>query len=517
MANQRIGIMQIRQLLHLKIRGESNRSISRLLGIHRNTINEYVRQLKATGQTFEALQQLDDCSLEGFFPGVSTTDKDRYQTLSSYFPYFRKELKKIGCTRLTLWQEYLNRHPDGYRSSQFNEHLNRWLTTVDGSGKLVHKAADKLYVDYAGKKLFYVDPATAEQIEVEVFVATLPCSGYTYVEATRSQKREDFIDSMNNCLTFMGGVSRSIVVDNLKSAVTKGSKYEPVLNKTFAGFALHYGCSINPTRTYSPQDKALVENAVNLVYQRIFYPLSRQVFFSLAELNKAIRGLLDDYNDRMFSQIKMTRRQQFYDIEKDQLLPLPAQPYELRYYKIATVQKMGHVYLSPDKHYYSVPHRYIGKKVEVQYNTKTIEVFYARERIATHKRDPRPGRYTTIAGHMKSTHKFYNDWSPEFFQKWAHKYGKDVEYYIKGLIKQAAYPEVAYKQCMGVLQLVKDYPVERLQAAVIRARQYPRFSYSIVRDILKNNMDLEQQLFDTTNPSPAIPEHNNIRGSQYYS
>ncbi len=517
MANQRIGIMQIRQLLQLKIRGESNRSISRLLGIHRNTINEYVRLLKATGRSYEVLGQLDDRSLEELFPGVSTTDKDRYQTLSSYFPYFRKELKKVGCTRLTLWREYLSRHPDGYRSSQFNEHLNRWLQQVDGSGKLVHKAGDKLYVDYTGKKLFFVDMETGEQIEVEVFVATLPCSGYTYVEATPSQKGEDFIDSMNNCLKFMGGVPRSIVVDNLKSAVTKGSKYEPVLNKTFSDFALHYGCSINPTRTYCPQDKALVENAVKLVYQRIFYPLSKQIFFSLTELNKAIAELLEDYNDRMFSQIKLTRRQQFHDIEKEELLPLAAQPYELRYYKIATVQKMGHVYLSADRHYYSVPHRFIGKKVEVQYNTKTVEVFYAKERIATHRRDPRPGRYTTISKHMKSTHRFYNDWSPEFFQKWARKYGEDVEYYIKGLIQQATYPEVAYKQCMGILQLVKDYPVDRLQSAVIRARQYPYFSYSTVRDILKNNMDLEQDLFQATTKTTTIPEHDNIRGSQYYT
>lgn len=515
MANKRIGIMNIRQILQLKIRGESNRSIAELLGKNRNTINDYVRLLNATGHSLEELSGFDDQSLDALFPGVTTTEKVRYETLSSYFPYFRKELKKVGCTRLSLWEEYLSRHPDGYRSSQFNEHLNRWLKKVEGSGKLVHKAGDKLYVDYTGKHLSYVDAETGERIEVEVFVAMLPCSGYTFVEASPSQKREDFIDSMNNCLRFMGGVPKSIVVDNLKSAVTKGSKYEPILNKTFSDFALHYSCSINPTRTYAPQDKALVESAVSLVYQRIFYPLSKHTFFSLAELNQAIAELLVEYNDKKFSQINISRRQQFVDIEKDALIELPSTPYDLRNYKLVTAQKIGHVYLSADKHYYSIPHRFIGKKVELQYNTKSVEIFYKKERIASHIRDKRPGRYTTVKDHMKSTHKFYNDWSPEFFQSWARKYGEDVESYIKGLINQAKYPEVAYKQCMGVLQLVKDYPVERLQGAVVRAREYPRFSYNIVRDILKNNVDLQQNLFDTT--PPVIPDHCNIRGNEYYN
>lgn len=515
MSSKRIGIMNVRQLIQLKRREESNRSVSLLIGIHRNTVNEYVQMLRASGQSYEELMELSDKALSDLFPQLNTTDKDRYDTLSSYFAYFRKELKKTGCTRLTLWKDYLGRHPDGYQSSQFNEHLHRWLKRVEGSGKLNHKAGDKLYIDYTGKKLFYIDRSTGEQIEVEVFVAILPCSGYTYVEASPSQRREDFIDSMNNCLNHLGGVPKSLVPDNLKSAVTKGSKYEPILNKTFAGFGLHYQCSINPTRTYSPQDKALVENAVNLVYQRIFYPLNKQTFFSLQELNAQISKLLEQYNDYLFSQLKTSRRQQFEEIEKAALAPLPAQAYELRYYKILTVQKMGYIYLSDDKHYYSVPHRYLGKKVELQYTNCTIEVFYRKERITSHKRNYQPGQYTTITDHLSSTHKFYSEWSPEFFHKWARRYGTDVESYIKGLIDQATYPETAYKQCMGVLQLVKEYSSERLGKACKRAIQYPRFGYGIVKDILKNKMDMESDLF--TDPDTVlIPKHDNIRGAKYY-
>jgi len=171
--------------------------------------------------------------------------------------------------------------------------------------------------------------------------------------------------------------------------------------------------------------------------------------------------------------------------------------------------------LSDDKHYYSVPHKYIGKKVEVQYTTRCVEAFYSNERIAVHARDYSPGRYTSIADHLSSSHRFVAKWSPDFFKKWARNYGTEVEYYIIGLINQADYPETAYKQCMGVLSLAKEYDGYRLRKACTRARQYPRFSYRMVKDILKNNMDAEPDLFSdpTTN---LIPKHDNIRGPGYY-
>ena len=515
MSAKRIGIMNVRKIIQLKERGESNRSISHLTGIHRNTVNDYVHQFEATGQTYEELQKWTDKELFDLFPQSGTKDNHRYETLQNYFPYFLKELKKVGCTRLTLWREYLIKHPDGYQLSQFNDYLRKWLKRVNGSGKLQHKAGDKLYVDYSGKKLHYQDKETGEQVEVEVFVAILPCSGYTFVEASRSQRRGDFIDSMNNCLDFLGGVPKSLVTDNLKSAVTKGSKYEPILNKTFSGLGLHYKCSINPTRTYSPQDKALVEGAVKLVYQRIFYQLNKQTFFSISEINKQIAVLLKEYNNYLFSQLKTTRRQQFLEIEKEALLPLPAQRYELRNYKSLTVHPMGYFYLSDDKHYYSVPHRLIGKKVEVQYTTRSIEAFYGKERVAIHARNYDAGKYTSIPDHLSSSHNFVAKWSPDFFQKWARRYGVDVENYIKGLIDQADYPETAYKQCLGILSLVKDYEPQRLGKACIRAKQYPYFGYRIVKDILKNNMDMEPDLFTPTSET-VIPEHENIRGQAYY-
>jgi len=513
MAFKRIRIMDIRQLLQLKSDGISNRKTSKLIGIHRNSINRYVRLFKAIGKSYEELMSLTDKELTELFPPPQTLDRSRYEGLSARFEYYRQELKKPGCTRQVLWKDYLLKNPSGYSYTQFNEHLNRWFRQVKSSGKMIHRAGDKIYIDYAGKKLSYTDRTTGEVIEVEVFVGILPCSNYTFVEASPSQKLEDFIASANNCLRYFGGVPKAIVPDNLKSAVSKGSKYEPVLNKTFKDFALHYGCVINPTRTYSPQDKALVEGAVKLVYQRIFYPLSQMTFFSLKDLNTEIAKQLKIYNDYIMTNIQVSRKQQFSAIEASFLSELPPNNYEIRHYKRATVQKMGYVFLSCDKNYYSVPYRYIGKKVEVSYNRQTVDIQYNRERIATHKRNFQPGQYNTNKDHLSSTHKFYQQWSPDFFLKLARPYGNAVVDYLQKLIESKNYPEIAYKQCLGILSLGKSFGKERLNNACKRGLSSSRYGYRIVKTILENKMD---SINPEAKPKQDIAAHPNIRGAAYY-
>lgn len=515
MAAKRIEIMDIRQIIRLKLEGHSNRKIAGLTGIHRNSVNSQVQQLLACDKPFSALLLLSDVDLAVLFASNGTIQKDRYEELSKHFEYFRRELKKTGCTKQVLWHKYLNENPQGYSYTQFCEHLNRWLKQLKGSGKLIHKAGDKLYVDYTGKKLHWVEKTSGELISVEVFVAILPCSGYTFVEASRSQQLPHFIGSMNNCLRFFGGSPQAIVPDNLKSAVTKGSKYEPTLNKSFKDFALHYGTIINPTRTYSPQDKALVEGAVKLVYQRIFYPISQMVFFSLAELNQEIKLRLEVYNDYLLSQLKLSRRQQFLTIEQPSLLPLPAQSYELKSYRRATVQKMGYVFLSSDKNYYSVPFRFIGKKVEVSYDRQTVSVSYHNERIASHPRSYKPGAYVTISAHLSSSHQFYQNWSPDYFARLARPHGDQVEAYLRALIQSKAYPEVAYKQCLGILSLSKKFDSQRLNNACARGLGLSRYGYHIIQNILINKMDLVDQQIPPQQ-EPIIAVHPNIRGAAYY-
>ena len=512
MARKRVEIMLLKQLLLLKSQGRSNRRCEQELGIHRNTVNYYVQLFSSCGLSYQELLSKDEASLKEFFPHRRIYDEDRYNNLSAYFTYFQKELKKPGCTREVLWKAYLEKHPDGYRYSQFNEHFNRWLNKVKISGKLTHKAGDKMYVDYTGKKLNIVNKQTGEIEELEVFVAILPASQYTYVEASRSQKKDDFIGSMNRALSYFGGVPKSIVTDNLKSAVKKSSKYEAVLNKSFRDFALHYQTTINPTRAYSPQDKALVEGAVKLVYQRIFYPLSKMTFFSIEDINTAIKKLLKDYNNYEMSRIESSRKEQFIGIEKPFLGALPATIYEIKEYRRAKVQKMGFIYLSKDKNYYSVPYRYIGQHVEVQYNSDTVEIYYQSDRIATHKRSYRKGAYIKQDKHLSSSHKFYQDWSPEYFKKLAASIGVDVQAYISKLLEQNTYPEVVYKQCLGIIHLKSEYP-ERLNFACRMALNQPRYGYHIIKNILINKMDIEnKKLHDIR----QIEAHKNIRGKDYY-
>ena len=513
MAGQRINIMEVRTLISLKQKGWSNRKIAAHIKVNRKTVDSYISRFKALELSCEELLQLQDVELLELFTEDSQTEKERYETLARYFSYFEKELLKPGCTLAVLHQEYWLKHPDGYRYTQFCWHIRQWKRRTEPSGKLIHKAGEKLFVDFCGDKLTYIDKTTGELVEVEVFIAVLPCSQYTFVMAVPSQKREHLILCLICCLRWLGAVPQAIVSDNLKSAVSKAHKYAPLINKTLADFALFYGCAIDPARPYHPQDKALVERSVSLVYQRIYYPLSRHSFFSIEDLNEHIALLLEQYNDYLFAHGGTTRRQQFIDTEKQWLQSLPQGRYHLRQYKRAKVQKICHIFLSEDHNYYSVPYRYQGLHVEVQYNQDCVEIFYNHTRIASHKRSFKRGHYTTVADHMPSTHQAYNSWSPQFFEDKAAHIGPHTLAYIQKLLLQYSYPETAYKQCQGILSLGRDHSPQRLEKACGRALNYHKAGYHTIEKILKAGLDKVEELpFD----EPGIPDHDNIRGATEY-
>jgi len=514
MAAKRKDIMDIRQILQLKSKGLSNRKIASMLGISRNTINEYISFLKSLDKDFADLLELDDGALEGLFPRQDYTDMARYEALQSKFSYYRKELTKVGCTLQHLWYEYKAAHPEGYGYTQFVSHYRKWSTSKVVSGILEHKAGNQLFMDYTGKLLHYIDKNTGEQISAEVFVCILPCSRYTYVQALASQRKEDFIAGVNGCLQYLGGVPQALVSDNLKSGVTKAHNYAPKINKTFKDCGLHYNSVIDPARPLKPQDKGLVENAVRWVYQRIFYPLSKQTFFSLEQLNEAILPLLEKYNDALLKNRDVSRRQLFVELEQSILQPLPAQPYILRHYKRAKVQKISHIFLSDDKCYYSVPYTHIGKQVEVQYNKHIVEIYYDHTRLASHQRSQGKGHYITDMKHMPSSHQVYNDWSLEYFVKRATPIGLHTVTYIERLINQYNYPEQAYKQAQGILAFRKHYGNERLEKACERGLYYSRSLYGTIETILTKGLDLQEDLYEQV-PHHIAP-HSNVRGAQYY-
>ncbi len=509
--------MDLKQIISLRLDGLSNRKTAALLGISRNTVNAYMKLFEACGRPLSELKELENQELQELFPSCTTINNPRYERLMQYFEKVNHARNHPGFTFHYHYLEYQQQEPDAYSYTQFMEHYHRKFAKEKGSLKLDHEAGKEVFIDFAGKKLHITDKETGELLPVEVFVALLPCSQYTYVEACFSQKRKDLIACMGHSLGFFGGAPKAIVSDNLKSAVARSSKYEPDINRSFKDFANHYNCVVNPTRSYAPQDKALVENAVHLVYQRIYYPLREMTFFSLAELNAEIRKLLIRYNDLLFQRKGASRKELFQSIERAYLKPLPVRPYEMKDYRRAKVQKMGYVYFSPDKNYYSVPYRYIGKSTKIHYTKSMVEVYYNHERIAIHPRSAGRGNYLTIKEHLSSTHRNYRDWSPKYFATLAGKHGPHVEAFVKHLLAEGDYPESSYKKAMGVIQLHKSYGSERLEKACKRAVDAEIYSYQRLKNILKNRLDLVESNSECPSFQSHIPCHSNTRGAKHYT
>lgn len=509
--------MDLKQILTLYKDGLSNRKIAHTLGISRNTVNSYITRFKGSKYGIDELLSFDNSKLEELFTFKTTLDIDRQDGQMRYFEQVNKARNHPGFTFQYHYEEYNKNVDHPYSYTQFLEHYRRKYSKAKGSLKLEHDPGKEMFVDFAGQKLTIVDRETGEIIPVEVFAAILPNSHYTYIEACKSQKREDFIACCTNALHFYGGVPKAIVSDNLKSAVTRASKYEANINRSFKDFARHYNCVINPTRTYAPQDKALVENAVHLAYQRIYYPLREMTFFSLAELNREIHRLLEQYNRLLFKRKETSRAELFQTIEREYLKSLPAEPYEIKDYRRAKVQKMGYVYFSPDKSYYSVPYRYIGRQTLIHYTKNIVEVYYNHQRIALHQRNPSKGSYNTNKDHLSSSHQNYMDWSPEYFKNKATVHGKYVVACVEQILTGLDYPEIGYKRVMGLLQLHKAYGSDRLDKACERALAADMVSYARIKNILRNNVDQNSLFFkDLEEQQSHIPKHDNIRGASAY-
>jgi transposase len=437
--------------------GRSKLSIAEQTGISRNTAKKYMATFEASGLSFEQINGLNDKELDEFFGTVKQVPPhDRLLSLQRCFPRIDKELKKTGETRYSLWESYKKEFPDGFSYTQFCFHLAQWKARVNPVMHQDHKVGDKLYVDFAGVKQSFVNKETGEVIDVEVFIAILGASQLTYVEAFMSQQKEDLIAACENAFHYIGGVTAAIVPDNLKAAVTKSNRYEPTLNETFEDFATHYGTTILPTRAYRPRDKALVEGAVKIIYSRIYVPLRKQVFSSLSELNAAIWAALEIHNNQLLRGRNYSRRLQFEEIERGALSPLPLFRYEFKKQSHATVMKNGHVNLSIDKHYYSVPYRFIGKKVKLLFSGSLVEIYYRYERIALHKRIKSPYNYSTDKEHLASTHRFLTEWTPDKFVEWASSIHDDVRLYILKILDRKQHPEQAYRSCIGIFVLRKE-------------------------------------------------------------
>jgi transposase len=514
MANKPIQMSKLRQVLKLHCQGQSKLHISKSTGLSRNTVKKYLNILAGLKTTWEEVSRLSDKDLDELFCKEPEEIADeRVAALHIFFKENEKRLQQRGVTVLRLWELYKRDYVGGFSRTTFYHHYNLWRRRAKPSMHMQHKAGDKTFVDYTGEKLHILDELTGEIKPVEVFVAILGASQLTYVEAVESQKVEDLIGSCENGFHYFGGSTNAIVPDNLKSAVTKTNRYEPKLNENFEAFADHYNMTVLPARAYRPKDKALVEGAVKITYIRIFASLPEKMPTSLKELNEQIRVLLEIHNNTCFKGRNYSRRQQFEEMEKKTLQPLPQNRYELRRSLHATAMKNGHVCLSVDKHYYSIPFAYISKKVRILYSKSLVEIFYKYELIATHDRVRSAHNYTTAAMHMATQHRILAEWNPDYFLALARAIGTDVEYYIGQVLMKKQHPEQAYKSCQGILSFAKRVGHERLIKACARAHAYGIYHFRAIEEILKKGLDL----FDAENDEQqTMPKHDNIRGENYY-
>jgi transposase len=512
MANKPISMSKIRQIIKLYSQQMGKKKIGERLGMSKNTVKLYVEQFRQLKTTKEELFKLTDFELNKLFhPPLEITTNDRIKQLYDFFPVMTTQLRRRGMTVAQQFREFKALHPDAFGETSFYFYYNLWRRKVNPTMHIEHKVGDKMYVDYAGGTLAYVDTDTGEIKNAQVFVAILGWSQYAYVEAMPSQTIEDFVAACENAIHYFKGVPLAIVPDNLKSAVQKASRYEPIINENFKAFADHYGTVVLPARSRKPQDKAHVENMVKLSYQKIYANLPEKQIVPLHELNKQIWQHLAALNDAQLTGKECSRTDQWLQ-EIPSLQPLPEAGYEMRKIKQVTVMKNGHIYLNEDQHYYSVPYELIGKKLKLQYSRSEVDLFHKYELVASHKRIRSPHNYTTAPTHMPAEHRYVTEWSPTFFIEKAKAIDPVVEYYISQVLAKKQHPEQAYKACMGIVSFAKRVGNIRLTKACKRAHEIGYYNYKIIEDILKNNLDK----YDEDIQPVDMPVHDNIRGGNYY-
>jgi len=504
---------KIKEVLRLKWDKDlSNRQIAKACGISRPTVSDYLRRAIQASLGWPLPSGLDEMALERqLFPPPPLLPAHA-RGVPNWSVVHQELRSKKSVTLFLLWQEYRETHPEGYRYSWFCEHYRKWRGKLDVVMRQDHRAGEKLFVDYAGQTAPVVDKASGEIREAQIFIAVLGASNYTYAEATWSQGLPDWIGSHVRTFAYLGGVPKLVVPDNLRSGVSKAHRYEPDINPTYQDMASHYGVAVLPTRVRRPRDKAKVEAGVLVVERWILAVLRHRSFFSLAELNGAIRTLLEKLNTRPFKKLPGCRREHFESLDQPALQPLPAEPYVYAEWKKARVHIDYHV--AVDGHYYSVPHALIKKQLDVRITQYTIECFHRGNRVASHRRSYQKGRHTTVSAHMPESHRQAGDWSPERLSNWAAKTGPATEKLIMTILTSRKHPQQAYRSCLGILRLGKAYGDDRLEAACRRALTLGSHSYKSIESILKHRLDdkpiAEQQEL-------ALPEdHDNIRGPSYY-
>ena len=510
---------KIKEVLRLRFECNlSEREIARSCQVSRTTVTDYLRRAAIARLTWAEASSLAEAQIvERLFSVVPTVERTSlvqrptpdYQDVYNQMRTYRK----FNLTLIQLWVEYKDAHPDGYQYSQFCEHYRRWRGKLDYVMRQEHRAGEKTFVDYCDG-LSIVDPVTGELILTQLFVAVWGASNYTYADATLSQTLPDWIGSHVRSFQYFGCAARMLVPDNLKSGVNKACFYEPELNPTYAEMAEHYGCAVLPARPAKPRYKAKVEAGVLVAERWILAVLRHRTFYSLAEINTAIRECLDRLNTRTMRRLGKSRREVFEETDQPNALPLPPKAYEYAEWLKATVNVDYHIEV--DHHFYSIPFQLLREKLDVRLTATTVEALRKGERVAAHARSHIRGMHTTQREHMPPEHQRYAEWSPSRFIQWAGQTGAATAQLVEKIMATRTYPEQGYRACLGIIHLGHHYAPERVEAAARRAIRYNTCSYRAMNAILAAGLDRQPDA-GATPRQLTMPEHGNIRGRKYYA
>lgn len=514
MAKMRLSMRKTKEILRLKwVCGLSNREIARSCQVSSSTVGEYIVRAKAHGLSWGAVDGMSEEALEIRLFAAGSSGETSEKPLPD-FKRMHEELRRHkSLTLALLWQEYKEAHPEGYEISRFCELYRRWEKTLDLVMRQEHRGGEKLFVDYCdGPRLPH--PVTGEPVTVQIFVAVWGASNYTYAEATWTQELWNWIHSHVRAFEYFGCVPRVVVPDNLKSGVHSPCRYEPEENPTYGELAVHYGTTVIPARPYEPRDKAKVEAGVLVVQRWILAALRHRQFATIAELNAAIRELLEILNLRPLRKLKKSRRELFQTLDQPNALVLRDRPYEFARWKKARVNVNYHIEV--DRHNYSVPSGLVHQEVDVRVTRSMVEVLQKGNRVASHPRSTQAHGYTTLPEHMPSSHRHYAQWTPERMVAWAKKTGPATAALVEAVLASRRHPEQGYKATLGILRLGTKAGIgrERLEKAAERALRFRSFSFRSVKNILERGLD--RQTPDALQMNLTLPLHENISGSQYY-
>lgn len=509
---ERLPMRKIKDVLRLRAAGYSARRIADCLGLGRTSARNYLERAEKAGLSWPDVADLDEDTLEHRLFGREARPEG-HRFVEPDWAEISQELKRPGVTLLLLWEEYRARHPgDGYAYSAYCQHYRAWVKRLSPSMRQRHVAGEKMFVDYSGVRMEVTDPATGTHRPVELFVAVLGASNYTYAEASWSQTLPDWIGAHVRAFEFFGGAPALIVSDNLKSAVVRACFHEPSVNRSYADLACHYQTAILPARPYKPKDKAKAEGAVLLVQRWIVARLRNRVFFSLEELNAAIREALTQLNARVSRHLGASRQQLFEQLDQPALIPLPPTRHVHADWRSVSVGADYHIRIGD--HYYSVPYSLARSTLWVRITASSIEAFQGGKRVASHQRaGPEDRRETTVKAHMPAKHRHYADMTADKVQTDAQTVGPNVATLVEIILRNRPRPEQGIRACVGILKLKRGCGPERLDAACARALALNACSLKSVTSILKNH--LETQPIEAAPDAPTIA-HTNIRGAHYF-